>query len=725
MLGFRFYRLGLGLALTTTACFVPTSPIESSQQGTSSLAIDDPQAAHPLLGWNSFDVMATSRAGYGQTWLNEGNLRNASDAMQQKLQSAGYIYINVDSGWSSTYAWTSSPYDANGVPIPDPQRFPHGISGLADYVHQKGQKLGLYEIVGLDGNAYNGNYPIEGTSCHTQDIIRRPPALVPNGWNYEYEIDWSNPCAQAFYNSRARRYASWGVDLLKVDGTTADNGPDIKAWQTALDQAGRTMWLTVSAWPVPLSLGAEIRGAGNGVRIDTDVDCYCDTISSWTASVKTRWDDLPSWLPFVGRGHFPDLDSMPINNNAGSGVQDGINDTERQSVMTFWSMASSPLWSGGDIWFMDATAQAILTNPEVIAVDQAAVMPTQLAGGTLQIWKKPLPDGTTAVAVYNLGSAAASITVELAGLGMTGDANVRDLVGRSDLGTFTGNWTASNVPSHGSRLVKLTSLPGDGIAGYTYCSAEYQNCALGGAMDVAYGAQGSYVYESGLSGTIYCGTETFGSDPAYGATKSCYMRPHGGGGPPGFVYCASEFQSCAPSGVVDVAYGAVGSFVYRTGVTGSISCTVASFGSDPAYGWTKGCYVRPSGGGSGSGSGVAYEAEAASLGGAARVTACSGCAGGSKVGNIGNGAANRVSFPQVDVASTGNHQLIIHGASADLRRFTVSVNGGAPIVVALQTAGWTAPATATITVPLNRGINRIAIGNDSEYAPDLDRIVVW
>src|SRR5439155_13262109 len=124
------------------------------------------------------------------------------------------------------------------------------------------------------------------------------------------------------------KFAAWGIDHVKVDGTTADNGPDIIAWQKALAQTGRPIWLTVSAWPVPLSLAEEIRHAGQGVRIDTDIDCYCGTVTTWTASTNQRWNDLPNWLPSVAPGHFPDLDSMPISNNTGAGVQDGLNDAE-------------------------------------------------------------------------------------------------------------------------------------------------------------------------------------------------------------------------------------------------------------------------------------------------------------------------------------------------------------------------------------------------------------
>ncbi|MEU4519752.1 hypothetical protein AB0F52_13665 [Amycolatopsis sp. NPDC024027] len=186
-----------------------------------------------------------------------------------------------------------------------------------------------------------------------------------------------------------------------------------------------------TTWPVPRSIGAALAPHANGVRVDTDVECYCETVSTWDSSVKARWADLPDWLGVFGPQYRPDLDSMPVGNNTGSGIQDGISDVERQSVLTFWS---------------------ILTNPEVIAVDHAGSYPTRVTGGDLQVWKKKAPDGKEYAAVYNLGATPADITVDL---GVPGARPVRDLVARKDLGRFRGSWTASTVPPHGSRLIRI------------------------------------------------------------------------------------------------------------------------------------------------------------------------------------------------------------------------------------------------------------------------------
>jgi hypothetical protein len=409
----------------------------------------------PFMGWSSWSVESSSRSGYGTNWLTESNIKNATDSVAAKLASAGYSYINVDAGWNATLGW-SFHTDANGIADPDPARFPSGMASLAAYIHGKGLKAGLYIGAGLEKEAYDKNAPVAGSStCHTQDVAVQP-LTATNGWGSNWKIDYSKPCAQSYLNSIADKFASWGFDFIKVDGITQDNVPDIAAWSQAIDQSGRQMYLTASAWPIPQSIADSLKPYANGVRVDTDVECYCSTTSSWGSSVSARWNDLPGWLSHVAPNYWPDLDSMPINNNTGSGLQDGLSDTERQTVMNFWSMASAPLYVGGDVYFVDSKAVSVLTNPEVIAVDQSGRIPTQVNGGTLQIWKKQLPDGSTAVGVYNLGSGTSDINVSFASLGLSGTASVRDLASRTSLGTASGSWTASAVPAHGSRLITLT-----------------------------------------------------------------------------------------------------------------------------------------------------------------------------------------------------------------------------------------------------------------------------
>ncbi|MEC3974022.1 hypothetical protein [Amycolatopsis sp. H20-H5] len=208
----------------------------------------------PFMGWSSWSVESSTRATYGTGWLVESHLRDAADALSGKLKSAGYTNVNIDAGWNATPA-RGFHSDANGIPDPDPSRFPSGMASLASYVHGKGLKLGLYAAAGLEQEAYDKNAPILGTSCHIQDIAVQP--LTPtNMWSGNWKIDYAKPCAQSFFDSSVARFAFWGVDFVKVDGTTADNVPGIAAWSKAIDHSGRPMWLTASAWPVPRSAPA-------------------------------------------------------------------------------------------------------------------------------------------------------------------------------------------------------------------------------------------------------------------------------------------------------------------------------------------------------------------------------------------------------------------------------------------------------------------------------------
>ncbi|HET6292846.1 MAG TPA: glycoside hydrolase family 27 protein [Kribbella sp.] len=441
----RAITMAAALPLVLTATLVSTTAPADAKSDFS---------VKPFMGWSSWSVQSSSHPDYGTKWLTEEHIKTTADAMASNLKKSGYTNINLDAGWNANWNWEFRT-DANGIPEADPERFPNGIASLARYVHSKGLKIGLYGGAGLQTAIYDKNAPIVGTNCTTQDITVYP-LVKTNMWGGDWKIDFTKPCAQAYFDSIADKFASWGIDFLKVDGVLTENIPDVKAWSKAIDQSGRKMWLTASAWPIPRDAGEGLAPWANSVRVDTDVECYCNTVATWTSSVDNRWEDLPKWLDVVKPNYWPDLDSMPIVNNTGVGIQDGINDTERQSVMTFWSMASSPLYVGGDLANLDQKAKSILTNPEVIAVDQAGVIPTQVTGGTLQVWKKRLPGGRLAVAVYNLGDAPADLKVSWDQLGIRGNEKVRDLVSRKDLGKFNKSWTAKSIPAHGSRLITLS-----------------------------------------------------------------------------------------------------------------------------------------------------------------------------------------------------------------------------------------------------------------------------
>jgi alpha galactosidase A-like protein/alpha galactosidase C-like protein/carbohydrate binding protein with CBM35 domain len=413
-------------------------------------------AATPYLGWSSWSWESTKYPGGGQKWLTEPNLLKQVDALATTLKPYGYRYVNIDAGWSATPDWVFH-FDANGREEADPQRFPHGMKWVADYIHAKGLKAGIYLPVGLEIAAYrDGRTPIaDAPGCTTEDIVY-PDLRTTNGWDSAYKIDFSDPCGQKFIDSYAKLIAGWGFDFLKVDGVgpgsfksgdNYDNRADVAAWRAAIDRTRRPIHFELS-WSLDRNHAADWKKYGNGWRIDTDVECYCDTLVSWDSSVKVRWDEVPGWTPWAGPGGWNDLDSLDV----GNGAIDGLTEAERQSYLTLWAISAAPLYTGDDLTRLDAFGRSLLTNREVLAIDQQGIPSRPVTPtGTGQVWGARNSDGSYTVALFNLGSFPATVGADWSSFGFAGRADVRDVWQRRDLGTRDGGISAP-LPAHGSRL---------------------------------------------------------------------------------------------------------------------------------------------------------------------------------------------------------------------------------------------------------------------------------
>ena len=333
--------------------------------------------------------------------------------MAKTLKTHGYTYINIDAGWWRKWDWTPE-YDQYGRPAVDAARFPDGIATGDREDPQLGLKVGIYMPVGLEKGAYdNGDFPIYGApGCSTHDVVY-PDLRTTNGWDSSYKIDFSNPCSQYYLDSIAHEFADWGIDFLKLDGVgpgserdgdgpNYDNTSDVRAWATALAGSGRAIHFELS-WALNHDDIATWQRWSNGWRIETDVECYCDTLVQWARdeqnSIKQRFSDAPSWTSDAGPGGWNDLDSLDV----GNGQMDGITDTERQTYMTLWAIEAAPLFTGDDLTKLDAYGKSLLTNDEVIAIDQAGVPARPVSTATpQQVWSATLPDGSTVVALFNL-----------------------------------------------------------------------------------------------------------------------------------------------------------------------------------------------------------------------------------------------------------------------------------------------------------------------------------
>jgi hypothetical protein len=363
-------------------------------------------AAKPYMGWSSWSMQSSKYPGLNPdgdySYLTEANVDKQTDALAGKLKKYGYDHVNIDAGWWMDKTWKSG-FDEYGRQKADPVRFPSGMKAVADRIHNKGLKAGIYLPAGLEKGAYgDGKTPVwNADGCTTADVVYSD-LRTTNGWDSAYKLDFSRPCTQKYVDSQAQLIAGWGYDFLKLDGVGPgsgksgdqyDNVADVAAWNKAITATGRPIHLELS-WSLDYGHAADWKKYSNGWRIDTDVECYCNTLVSWENSVDDRWDDAPAWTGRAGPGGWNDLDSLDV----GNGAMDGLTKAERQSYATLWAVAKSPLFTGDDLTRLDDYGLSLLTNREVIAVDQSRcgpprtpTAPTPLPCSTSPVPPRPSP----------------------------------------------------------------------------------------------------------------------------------------------------------------------------------------------------------------------------------------------------------------------------------------------------------------------------------------------
>jgi len=343
-------------------------------------------------------------------------MKETADALVATgMKDAGYQYLVIDDCWQVRR-------DAEGRIVPDPDRFPSGMKALADYVHGKGLKFGLYSDAG------------------TGTCQKRP------GSKDHEDVD-------------ARTYAAWGVDYLKYDWCNAE-GQDTRdsyaRMSRALRASGRPIVFSICEWGSTKPwLWAP--GIGHLWRSTGDIqDCW-DCGKDWGGLGVVKIIDLQADLHhFAGPGHWNDPDMLEVGNG-------GLNAAESRSHFGFWALLAAPLMAGNDLRTMSAETREIVTNREVIAVDQD---PLGMQGrkvrddGGREVWMKPLADGAKAVILFNRGTGPADIAVawEDVSLAPRTKALVRDLWKKADAGSFTGRYEA-NVGPHDVVMVRITPQP--------------------------------------------------------------------------------------------------------------------------------------------------------------------------------------------------------------------------------------------------------------------------
>ena len=453
-------------ALPAAAQEPPLAPVATAWIAEASVAPPAPYdsvatAPTPPMGWNSWDA-------YGTT-VREDQVEANAAAMARNLARFGYRYVVVDIQWYQPTAeghdykpGAALAMDGYGRLVPAENRFPSSASGagfkpLADYVHRLGLKFGIHIMRGIPRQAVRANTPILGTPYHAADVA---DTTNPCPWNPDmWGVDVTKPGGQAYYDGIARLYASWGVDFVKADdfGSHRFQPAEIRALRRALDRSGRRIVLSISPGPAPLDSAAFFARNAQMWRISDD---FWD---DWRL-VRRQFDYARDWARFVGANHtWPDADMLPLGrlrlvDSAGRGTPTRLTPDEQRTVMTLWSIFRSPLIVGGDLPTLDPATLALLTNPEVLAVDQHGERPRQvLERPGLRVWGSGVPGSRDRyVAVFNLDSLPQHVDLAWTDVGLgNGSHQVRDLWARRSLGAA--GRLSVDLPAHASALYRVSS----------------------------------------------------------------------------------------------------------------------------------------------------------------------------------------------------------------------------------------------------------------------------
>jgi hypothetical protein len=406
------------------------------------------------MGWNSWNSFATT--------ITEAQARETAAIMATKLLPFGYDVFTVDIQWyepnAASYTYNAKPVpaiDGNGRLLPAPNRFPssaggHGFAPLAAEVHGLGLKFGVHLMRGIPRLAVERNLPVLGTRVRAADIADTSSICA---WNPDmYGVDMTKPGAQAYYDSVFRLFASWGVDFVKMDDMSRPydaHAPEIEAAHQAIANCGRPMILSLSPGETPVGRGEHVRRFAQMWRISDD---FWD---EWPL-LEAQFTRFENWNQWRRTGGWPDGDMLPLGRLALGERDTKFTRDEQRTLMTLWSIARSPLIMGGDLRHLDAPTLALLTNREVLAVNQASTdnRPHFIADG-VRIWSARPADGRGRyVALFNTGKAEREVTVPLRELGLEGTQPVRDLWEGRALAPASGR-LAQRIPSHGAGLYRL------------------------------------------------------------------------------------------------------------------------------------------------------------------------------------------------------------------------------------------------------------------------------
>jgi alpha-galactosidase len=450
-------RLQLSLLLLAAVPFAwgQTPARQASSQGM--------LAPTPPLGWNSWDSFGTG--------VTEAEVKANADYMGKNMAKYGWQYVIADIQWSEPNPQahgyrpnTELTMDDYGRLLPAPNRFPSAAGGkgfkpLADYVHSKGLKFGVHIMRGIPRRAVAANLPIFGSKFKAAAIADKNSICR---WNTDmYGVDTTKDGGQDYYDSITKLYAEWGLDFLKADdmfggGPGGGHATEIEALSQAIKKTGR---------PIVLSLSPGARDTSNVEFVAAHAQMWRisgDFWDRWT-DLKRQFPNFTKWNPYVKPGNWPDGDMLPLGHigiraERGDPRMSLLTHDEQRTLMTLWSIARSPLMFGGNLPDNDDFTLSLLTNDQVLSVDQKATASKELFTKENQVaWVAEMAGSPAKyLAVFNIGDAAdENIQVKWSDLGLPANCTVQDLWAKKDLGAAAESQTFKVAP-HASMFLKVT-----------------------------------------------------------------------------------------------------------------------------------------------------------------------------------------------------------------------------------------------------------------------------
>ena len=557
-LTFTATGLPAGLTLSTSGIISGTAPAAGSYpiaitvtNGTGSasatltLASGTTLRPTPPLGWNTYDSYGAS--------IKDTEVVAQAQALKTTLQPFGWNQVVIDYRWYDP----EDTLDANGRYLPSISKYPsatgsNGLKSVADQVHALGLSFGIHIMRGIPRAAVTANSPIANSTFHAADAgnVNDPCPWDTHMWG----VNGATAAGQAWYDALFAQYAQWGIDFVKIDDmlnntTKVYHQAEANAIRNAINKTGRAIVVSFSPGPDdPTWLPASV------VNLNANADMWRVVDDFWDFNAITNlagvFTSAGTWQAAanLAAGHWPDSDMLPLGYLGPRCEWHASGETtfthnDQVTIMSLWSILPSPLIFGGNVQSLTTDTMtgpwtlALLTNEEVLAVNQdtAGTHAKRIVQqGTTEVWARDITGGRKAVALFNRGTADATVSVTFAQLGVTGTPAVRDVWNRADVtGMTTG--ISVNVPYIAAMMYVLTPpSTGTGGAGGSSTGAGGTTgdagTGMGGSSSGGSGAGGGAGGGSGGTGGASATGGSDGTTPTGGGSGTAGEAPHGGSG---------------------------------------------------------------------------------------------------------------------------------------------------------------------------------------------------